>query len=62
MYGHHLSSTTALTRQQARNPSTPANRPNPLSFTPPNGKDWKSKDLTINVAQTINSKDLDNYD
>lgn len=37
--GHHRSSTTDFTRQQARNPSIPANLPNPLSFTPPNGRD-----------------------
>lgn len=37
--GHHLSSTTDFTRQQARSPSTPANLPNPLCFTPPNGRD-----------------------
>ena len=43
MKGHHLSSTTDFTRQHALNPSTPANRPNPLSFTPPNGRDWKNK-------------------
>jgi hypothetical protein len=41
MNGHHLSSTTAFTRQHARKPSTPPNRPNPLCFTPPNGRDWK---------------------
>ena len=38
-YGQNLSSTTAFTRQQARKPSTPANLPNPLSLTPPNGND-----------------------
>jgi len=41
MNGHHLSSTTDFTRQHARKPSTPPNRPNPLCFTPPNGRDWK---------------------
>lgn len=39
--GHHLSSTTDFTRQHARNPSIPANLPNPLYFTPPNGRDWE---------------------
>ncbi len=33
----HLSSVTAFTKQQPRSPSMPANRSNPLCFTPPKG-------------------------
>ncbi|MQM10439.1 hypothetical protein Taro_043338 [Colocasia esculenta] len=47
MKGHHRSSTTDFTRQQARRPSTPANLPNPLSFTPPNGRDCVKEEKKI---------------
>lgn len=56
-YGHHLSSTTALTRQQARKPSTPANLPNPLSLTPPNGKDCTKKEKHTYIGRITPSNE-----